>query len=74
MIQEQANDLDAGDLSDGEIDRLLQTANEESDECESRDEEVNRHMRQQTSHIDTGKVSRDLFPKAKRVGIAVHFH
>ena len=40
MVQEQANDLDVIDLSDGEIDKLLESANEESDECESRAEEI----------------------------------
>ena len=69
MVQEQANDL-----SDGEIDKLLESANEESDEFESRALEITRHIRQQTSHIDTGNVSRELFPKAKQVGVAIHFH
>jgi len=64
----------ANDLSDGEIDKLLESANEESDEYESRSEEITRHIRQQKSHIDSGKVSRDLFPMAKRVGIAVNFN
>ena len=34
VLQEQANNLDANDLSDGEIDKLLESANEESDEYE----------------------------------------
>ena len=74
VLQEQANNLDANDLSDGEIDQLLESANEESDERETRAEEMTRHMRQQSSHlINSGNVSRDLFPRAKPVGIAIHF-
>ena len=62
------------ELSDGEIDRLLESANEDVDYIEERKTEMAYHFWQQHSHyVSNGKASRQLLPSAKQVGKAVLF-
>ena len=72
--QDGENQDGEGELSDDEIDRLLESANEEVDYLSQRRAERAHHFKQQNSnYARTEQASRQLSPIAKQVGKALSF-
>lgn len=62
------------ELNDDEIDRLLESANEETDYLQARKAERAYHFKQQScEYVRTMQASRKLFPIAKKVGKTLSF-